>query len=129
MSCDFKTKVSSFERVIWKTKSAGTKNMADDEPCPVDTNNIKVVHFNFLIGCDGAHSAVRQSMMRQLDMDFQQSYMDALWCDFVISPTLDGQYRLDPQSMHVWPAKDSIMIAGPDFVSTNGSWYLFDFQL
>ena len=98
--------------------------MADDEPCPVDTHKVKVVHFNFLIGCDGAHSAIRQSMMRQLDMDFQQSYMDALWCDFVISPTSDGQYRLNPQSMHVWPAQDSTIIAGPDFVSTNGSCYL-----
>lgn len=119
VSCDFKNKVASFEQVIWKEQSAGTEDMELHQPAPAGISKTKAVHFDFVIRCDGAYSVVRQCMMRQLDMDFGQSYIDAVWCDFVIPPIPDGQYHLDPQYLHVWPAKDSIVIAQTDFVSTN----------
>ena len=122
MSCDFEGKVATFERVVWKEKSAGAEaraaeNMAGSEPSPVDTTKIKAINFDFIIGCDGAYSALRQCMMRQMDMDFQQLHIDALWCDFIIPPTSDGQYRLNPKNLHLWPDKESIIMAQPDFVS------------
>ena len=77
----------------------------------------KTVPFDFIIGCDGSYSVLRQCMMRQSDMDFQQSYINALWCDFIIPPASDGQYRMDSKCLHVWPDKQSIVMAQPDFVS------------
>ena len=117
VSCDFRSKIASFEHVIWKEEYASTNDMAVHEASPVNMGTTKAIQFDFIIGCDGANSVLRHCMMRQLDMDFQQSYMDALWCDFVIPPTSDGQYRLNSQNLHVWPAKDSIIMAQPDFVS------------
>ena len=56
-------------------------------------------------------------MMKQSEMDFEQSYINALWCDFVIPPSSDIRYRIDSQHFHVWPDKDSIVVAQPDSVS------------
>ena len=50
-------------------------------------------------------------------MDFQTSYIQAKWCDFIISAASDGGYRLNSANLHVWPDKESIVLAQPDFVS------------
>lgn len=126
MSCDFEGKVALFEHVIWKENSAGAEakpaeNMAGNEPSLVDKTKATASKFDFIIGCDGAHSVLRQCMMRQLDMDFQQSHIDARWCDFIIPPTSDRQYRLTPKRLHLWPDKESMVVAQPDFVSPDRS--------
>ena len=72
--------------------------------------------FGFLFGCDGAYSNVRQCMMKKMDMDYEVSYIHANWYDIVIPSAPDGSYRMDPGSLHVWPDKDSMVIALPDFV-------------
>ena len=71
------------------------------------------------MGCDGAYSVFRQSMMKQSEMDFEQSYINAFWCDFVIPPNSDGRYRIDSQYFHTWPDKGSIVVAQPNLVSFN----------
>lgn len=124
VSCDFEGKVASFERVVCKERSAdaeanSSQDMAGNDKSPVDTTTAKTIKFDFVIGCDGAYSALRQCMMKQMDMDFQQSYIDALWCDFVIPPAPDGDYRLNSKNLHVWPQNESMVMAQPDFVSPN----------
>lgn len=109
ISCDFKRRVALFEHTHEK----------DADRSPADARNVKAIRFDFAMGCDGAYSVFRQSMMKQSEMDFEQSYINAFWCDFVIPPTSDGQYRIDSQYFHVWPDKDSIVVAQPDFVSFN----------
>lgn len=111
VSCDFKRRVALFEHIIEK----------DVDTSPVDTSKVKAIRFDFIIGCDGAYSVLRQSMMKQSEMDFQQSYINAFWCDYIIPPTSDGRYRMNSQNIHVWPDKDSIVVAQPDFVSFDES--------
>ena len=125
-SCDFERKVASFKRVIWTKKSAEAeaelaKNTDGNEKSPVDTKKTKDISFDFIIGCDGVHSVLRENMMKQIDMDFQQIYIDALWCDFFIPPAFNGNYRMDPSYLHLWPDKESIIIAQPDIVSLDRS--------
>lgn len=122
VSCDFEGKVASFERVLWKNESVDAvdkpaESVAGNGTTPLDNTKSTIVEFDFVIGCDGSYSVLRQCMMRQSEMDFQQSYIDALWCDFIIPPASDGQYRMDSKCLHVWPDKESIVMAQPDFVS------------
>lgn len=124
VSCNLEGKVASFERVIWNKKSADakakpSKDMAGNEESPVDTATAKAIKFDFVIGCDGGHSALRQCMMKQMDMDFQQSYIDALWCDFIIPPASDGDHRMSSKNFHVWPQNESIFVAQPGSVSAD----------
>ncbi|EED16303.1 kynurenine 3-monooxygenase, putative [Talaromyces stipitatus ATCC 10500] len=71
------------------------------------------VSFDFLIGADGAHSASRYHMMKYARVDYQQEYIDALWCEFRIEPTEDNDFRISPNHLHIWPGKEFMFIALP----------------
>lgn len=80
------------------------------------------IDFDIMVGADGAHSAVRYHMMKYLRMDYQQEYIDTLWCEFRIEPKEvnsdgTGEYRTSPNHLHIWPGKDFMFIAIPSEVS------------
>ncbi|KAF9893609.1 kynurenine 3-monooxygenase, mitochondrial precursor [Aspergillus nanangensis] len=76
------------------------------------TSEVEVT-FDYLIGADGAHSASRYHMMKFARVDYQQEYIDALWCEFRIPPTDDGDFRISPNHLHIWPGKEFMFIALP----------------
>lgn len=71
------------------------------------------VQFDFLIGADGAHSATRYHMMKYARVDYQQEYIDTLWCEFRIDPTDQGDFRISPNHLHIWPGREFMFIALP----------------
>ncbi|CAK7269569.1 kynurenine 3-monooxygenase, mitochondrial precursor [Sporothrix epigloea] len=90
------------------------------------------IDFDFLIGADGAHSSVRHHLMKYVMMDYQQHYVDTLWCEFriraratedVASDDKDAAFRakfaISPNHLHIWPGKDFMFIAIP---SCDGSF-------
>ncbi|KAK3361921.1 hypothetical protein B0T24DRAFT_640400 [Lasiosphaeria ovina] len=83
------------------------------------------VDFDMMIGADGAHSAVRYHMMKYTRMDYQQEYIDTLWCEFQIQPRKESQpgstskFKISPNHLHIWPGRDFMFIAIP---SEDGSF-------
>lgn len=84
------------------------------------------VTFDLLIGADGAHSAARYHMMKYARMDYQQEYIDTLWCEFTISAKdsapssdLESKFKLSPHHLHIWPGQSFMFIAIP---SLDGSF-------
>jgi kynurenine 3-monooxygenase len=71
------------------------------------------VEFDLLLGADGAHSAARHHLMKFARMDFSQEYIDCLWCEFTIPPSEDGDFRISPNHLHIWPAGSFMFIALP----------------
>jgi kynurenine 3-monooxygenase len=71
------------------------------------------VEFDLLLGADGAHSAARHHLMKFARMDFSQKYIDCLWCEFTIPPSKDGDFRISPNHLHIWPAGSFMFIALP----------------
>ena len=100
---DFKKKVAWFEH---RTKSA--EEQGDEFE----------IHFDLMIGADGAHSAVRYHLMKYVPMSFQQEYIDKLWCQFHVPPTPDGDFRIPPNYLHIWPQDESMFIALPNLDKT-----------
>lgn len=87
------------------------------------------VDFDIILGCDGAHSSVRYHMMKYVRMDYEQSYIDTLWCEFTIPPAREASSPLSPPSnshsardgfatspnhLHIWPGSDKMFIAIPN---------------
>jgi kynurenine 3-monooxygenase len=70
--------------------------------------------FDFMIGADGAHSAVRYHLMKFVPMTYQQEYIDKLWCQFDVPASKTGDYRIPPNYLHIWPQDDSMFIALPN---------------
>jgi kynurenine 3-monooxygenase len=82
------------------------------------------ITFDLMIGADGAHSAVRYHLMKFTRMDYQQEYIDTLWCEFRIDPLEarsagkhEAKFRISPNHLHIWPGKDFMFIAIPSEVS------------
>ncbi|KKK26765.1 hypothetical protein ARAM_000362 [Aspergillus rambellii] len=71
------------------------------------------VSFDFLIGADGAHSAARFHMMKFARVDYQQEYIDTLWCEFRIAPSPENDFMISPDHLHIWPGKEFMFIALP----------------
>ena len=72
------------------------------------------VEFDFLIGADGAHSATRYHLMKYARLDYQQEYIDTLWCEFHIDPRpSDSSFAISPNHLHIWPGSSFMFIAIP----------------
>jgi kynurenine 3-monooxygenase len=102
---DFRKKSAWFE----VSNSSGTASASTSSRRP---NEIQV-DFDLLIGADGAHSATRYHMMKFARMDFQQEYIDCLWCEFTMPPTKSGDFAISPNHLHIWPAGSFMFIALP----------------
>lgn len=81
------------------------------------------IPFDLMIGADGAHSAVRYHLMKFTRMNYQQEYIDTLWCEFQLKPvTTDesvdplSKFKISPNHLHIWPGKDFMFIAIPSDV-------------
>ncbi|KAI8964608.1 FAD/NAD(P)-binding domain-containing protein [Daldinia sp. FL1419] len=109
---DFKRRKAWFE--VWGQDSPS------DRPEEIE------VSFDFMMGADGAHSAVRYHLMKYTRMNYQQEYIDTLWCEFQIKPREGGElddpeskFRISPNHLHIWPGKQFMFIAIP---SEDGSF-------
>ncbi|MCJ1306470.1 kynurenine 3-monooxygenase, mitochondrial precursor [Agyrium rufum] len=83
------------------------------------------VKFDLMIGCDGAHSAARYHLMKFAQLDYKQSYIDTLWCEFHIQPksssggSNSNKFAISPNHLHIWPGQTFMFIAIP---SSDGSF-------
>lgn len=62
------------------------------------------VEADLVIGADGAHSALRRSMLQRPMTNFSQTYIEHGYVELCVPPTQDGQVRL----CHSQPIKLSL---------------------
>ncbi|MCB0733192.1 MAG: FAD-dependent monooxygenase [Flavobacteriales bacterium] len=80
-----------------------------------DENGEKVtVESDYIIGGDGAFSAVRMRMMKSARLDYSQDYLDHGYKELTIPPTADGKFAMEPNALHIWPRGSYMMIALPN---------------
>ncbi|HKP03435.1 MAG TPA: NAD(P)/FAD-dependent oxidoreductase [Chthoniobacterales bacterium] len=82
-----------------------------------DSSNAQLVSASgdAVIGVDGAFSAVRQSMQKQIGgFQYDESYLPHGYKELTIPPTPDGSWRMEKEALHIWPRKSFMMIALPN---------------
>ncbi|KAK6431534.1 kynurenine 3-monooxygenase, mitochondrial precursor [Oleoguttula sp. CCFEE 5521] len=125
---DFRKRKAWFETTPAKAPQTAdgahaNKSQHDDRPTE------REISFDLLLGCDGAHSSVRYHLMKSLRMDYQQTYIDTLWCEFTIpaasdvaspspSPSATSGFATSPNHLHIWPSATSMFIAIPSVDNT-----------
>ena len=67
------------------------------------------VKYDFIFGCDGAHSVVRKEMISSIDL-FSQEFIQHDYKELEI-PAKDGSFALDPNYLHIWPRNEHMLIA------------------
>jgi len=99
--------------------SADLESPAIEVESPTGTRRIEG---DYVIGCDGAFSAVRSAMQVTDRFNYQQSYLQHGYKELVIPPAAecgvdviqhDG-FAMDPHALHIWPRGHYMMIALPN---------------
>jgi kynurenine 3-monooxygenase len=68
-----------------------------------------------VIGVDGAFSAVRQSMQKEIaSFEYDESYLAHGYKELTIPPAPKGAWRMEKEALHIWPRKSFMMIALPN---------------
>lgn len=71
----------------------------------------KAIKHDLIIGADGAYSRVRAKLQKQSRFEYQQSYLPLGYKELIIDATKLGEHKLEPNSFHIWPRKDFMLIA------------------
>jgi len=68
-----------------------------------------------VIGVDGAFSAVRASMQRNIEnFQYNENYLAHGYKELTIPPAPDGSWQIEKNALHIWPRKSFMMIALPN---------------
>lgn len=77
-----------------------------------ETKEKKVYHSDVVFATDGAFSAVRYNSMQILDrFDYSQRYIDDGYREILLPANADGSYKMDKNSLHIWPRGRFMLIA------------------
>src|SRR5690625_2243617 len=72
------------------------------------------VPFGVVIGADGAGSAVRTQMQRETKLGDRYEPLGHAYRELEIPPGDGGQFRIEPNALHIWPRDDYMCIALPN---------------
>lgn len=71
-------------------------------------------HFDRIIGADGAYSVIRQKIMKSERFNFSQSYLDHGYKELNMPPNKEGNHKMNPNGLHIWPRGKFMLIALPN---------------
>lgn len=82
-----------------------------------------------IFGTDGAFSAARLALQTSADrFNYSQSYLDHGYKELTIAPDANGDFALDPNSLHIWPRGQFMLIALPNLDKTFTCTLFFPFE-
>lgn len=60
------------------------------------------VKTDLIVGCDGAYSQVRQSLLKQKPIDFAQQYIASYYLELQIPSNNDGDFAMPPKHRNIY---------------------------
>lgn len=69
---------------------------------------------DLVIGCDGAFSAVRASLLKDKPVDYSQEYISSYYLELQIPASSKGEFLMPPNHLHIWPRGQFMLIALPN---------------
>ena len=94
--------------------SATARLIDSSQPLNSSTSQ-RIASGDSIIGVDGAFSAVRQSVQKQIpNFQYDESYLAHGYKELTIPPAPDGSWRMEKNALHIWPRKSFMMIALPN---------------
>jgi len=96
-----------FEQKIWDvTLADATLHIGETERGAWEERK-----YDMVFGADGAFSRIRHRMQRQNMFDYSQEFLKIGYKELNIPANSDGTHKLDPNSFHIWPRGEYMLIA------------------
>lgn len=81
-----------------------------------ETGKVSEVKSDVVFGTDGAFSSIRYNAMQKLDkFDYSQKYIEDGYREILLPANKDGSYKLEKNTLHIWPRGRFMLIALPNF--------------
>jgi kynurenine 3-monooxygenase len=99
-----------FEQKIWDiTLADATLHIGETE-----RGEWQELKYDMVFGADGAFSRIRHRMQRQSMFNYSQDFLNTGYKELHIPANADGSYKLDKNSLHIWPRGKYMLIALPN---------------
>ncbi len=99
-----------FEKRIWDvTLADATLHIGETE-----RGEWEELKYDMVFGADGAFSRIRHRMQRQSMFNYTQEFLNTGYKELHIPANADGSYKLDKNSLHIWPHGEYMLIALPN---------------
>lgn len=80
------------------------------------TGKISEIKSDVVFATDGAFSAIRYNSMQKLDrFSYSQNYIEDGYREILLPANSDGSYKLEKNTLHIWPRGRFMLIALPNF--------------
>lgn len=80
------------------------------------TGKVSEIKSDVVFATDGAFSAVRYNAMQKLDrFSYSQNYIEDGYREILLPANPDGSYKLEKNTLHIWPRGRFMLIALPNF--------------
>ncbi|HRI77934.1 MAG TPA: NAD(P)/FAD-dependent oxidoreductase [Cyclobacteriaceae bacterium] len=83
---------------------------------------------DFIIGADGAFSAVRNAFQISDRFEYSQSYIEHGYKELRIPPGDLGEFLMEKEALHIWPRESYMLIALPNPDATFTCTLFFPFE-
>ncbi len=100
----------------------------DFETATAHFENGHTANADFLIGGDGAFSALRNAMQKTDRFNYEQHYITAGYKELSMPSTADGNFAIDPGALHIWPRGKYMLIALPNLDKSFTCTLFFPFE-
>lgn len=78
------------------------------------SDKFQTLTFDWVVGADGAFSAVRSAMQITDRFDYSQHYLEHGYKELHIPSDKSGAFVLEKNALHIWPRESFMMIALPN---------------
>jgi kynurenine 3-monooxygenase len=96
-----------FEQKIWDvTLATATLHVGETE-----NGSWTELTYDIVFGADGAFSRIRHKMQRQSMFDYSQEFLQIGYKELHVPANADGSHQLDPNSLHIWPRGNFMLMA------------------
>jgi kynurenine 3-monooxygenase len=79
-----------------------------------DTGATRTHHGDFIVGADGAFSAVRQQLHRGRPASLRREFIDWGYKELTIPANDDGSARTPIEALHLWPSDGGLIVGHPN---------------
>lgn len=105
------TEISFNEECIGADLKNGIVHLKNSE-----TGKLTEYKSDVVFGTDGAFSAIRYNAMQKLDrFTYSQNFIEDGYREILLPANADGSYKLDKNTLHIWPRGRFMLIALPNF--------------
>jgi kynurenine 3-monooxygenase len=96
-----------FEQKVWDVDlNTATISIGETERGEWTTED-----YDLTFGSDGAFSRIRHRMQRQSMFNYSQEFLEIGYKELHIPANADGSYKLDKNSLHIWPRGKFMLMA------------------